>query len=58
MTKNIAMVLGVYAVVAFAVALLQLVVKLEDGLMTGAAFSAAIGAGVIWPVSLVSLLFD
>ncbi len=58
MTKNIGIVLGVYAVIAFAVFVLRLVVKLEDGLVTGDAFSAAIGAGVIWPVSLVALFLN
>ena len=55
MNKNIGIVLGVYGVIAFAVFLLKLVAKLEEGLVTGEAFSAAIGAGVIWPVSLVAL---
>ena len=54
MTKNIGMVLGLYAAIAFVVFLYQLVVKLEEGLVTGDAFSASIGAGVIWPVSLVA----
>ena len=47
MTKNIGIVLGVYAVIAFAVFLLKLVAKLEEGLVTGDAFSVAIGAAVI-----------
>ena len=55
MTKNIGIVLGVYAVIAFAVFVLRLVAKLEEGLVTGDAFSVAIGAGVIWPVSLVAM---
>ena len=58
MTRTIGIVLGVYAIIAFAVFLLQLVAKLEDGLLTGDAFSVAIGAGVIWPVSLVALFFN
>lgn len=58
MTKNIGIVLGVYAIIAFVVFLLQLVAKLEDGLRTGDAFSAAIGTGAIWPVSLVALLMN
>ena len=58
MTKNIGIVLGVYAVIAFAVFLLKLVAKLEEGLVTGDAFSVAIGAGVIWPVSLVALFLN
>ena len=57
MTKNIGIVLGVYAIVAFSVFLLRLVVLLEEGLVTGDAFSAAIGTGVIWPVSLVALFW-
>ena len=57
MTKNIGIVLGVYTVIAFAVFVLRLVAKLEEGLVTGDAFSAAIGAGVIWPVSLVSMFW-
>ncbi len=55
MTRNIGIVLGVYAIIAFAVFVLKLVAKLEEGLVTGDAFSAAISAGVIWPVSLVAL---
>ena len=58
MTKNIGIVLGVYTIIAFVVFLLKLVVKLEDGLVTGDAFSAAIGAGVIWPVSLVATFWN
>ncbi len=58
MTKNIGIVLGVYAIIAFVVFLLQLVAKLEEGLVAGDAFSASIGAGVIWPVSLVALFMN
>ncbi len=58
MTRKIGIVLGVYAVVAFAVFVLKLVAKLEEGLVTGDAFSAAIGAGVIWPVSLVAVFLN
>ncbi len=58
MTRNIGIVLGVYAIIAFAVFLLRLVAKLEEGLVTADAFSAAIGAGAIWPVSLVALFLD
>ncbi len=54
MNRTIGIVLGVYAIIAFAVFLLKLVAKLEDGLLTGDAFSVAIGAGVIWPVSLIA----
>ncbi len=57
MTKNIGIVLGLYAAIAFVVFLYQLVVKLEDGLVAGDAFSASIGAGVFWPVSLVAMFF-
>ena len=57
MTRNIGIVLGVYGVIAFAVFLLQLVAKLEEGLVTGDAFSAAIGAGVIWPISLIAMFW-
>jgi len=58
MTKNIGIVLGVYAVAAFAVFLVKLVAKLEEGLVTGDAFWVAIGAGAIWPVSLVAMFMD
>ncbi len=47
MTRMIGIVLGVYGIIAFAVALLQPVMKLEDGLTTGEAFTAAIGSGII-----------
>ncbi len=58
MTKNIGIVLGIYAVIAFVVFLYQLVNKLEDGLVTGDAFSTAFGAGVIWPISVVDALLN
>jgi len=58
MTKNIGIVLGLYAVIAFVVFLYQLVVQLEEGLVAGDAFSTSIGAGFIWPVSLVALFFN
>ncbi len=58
MTKNIGIILGLYAAIAFVVFLYQLVVKLEEGLMAGDAFSASIGAGVIWPVSVVAMFFN
>ncbi len=58
MTKKIGIVLGVYAVIAFAVFVLKLVAKLEEGLVTGDAFSAAIGAGVIWPITLIATFLD
>ncbi len=58
MNKNIGIVLGVYGVIAFAVFLLKLVAKLEEGLVTGDAFTAAVGAGAIWPVSLISLFMN
>ncbi len=57
MTRNIGIVLGVYAIIAFAVFVLKLVAKLEEGLVTGDAFSVSISAGVIWPVSLVALFW-
>ncbi len=58
MSKNLGIVLGVYAIIVFVVFLYKLVAKLEDGLVTGDAFSAAIGAGVIWPVSLVATFWN
>ncbi len=58
MTKKIGIVLGVYAIIAFVVFLLQLVAKLEDGLRTGDAFSAGMGAGAIWPVRWVALFMN
>ncbi len=56
MIRTIGIVLGVYGVIAFAVALIQLVIKLEDGLVPGEAFTAAIGSGLIWPVSLIAMV--
>ncbi|MCZ6637213.1 MAG: hypothetical protein O7C66_03350 [Alphaproteobacteria bacterium] len=58
MTKKIGIVLGVYAVIAFAVFVLKLVAKLEEGLVTGDAFSAAIGAGAIWPITLIATFLN
>ena len=57
MIRNIGIVLGVYGVIAVAVALLQLVIKLEDGMMPGQAFTAALGLGLSWPVSLVAMFW-
>ena len=57
MTRNIGIVLGTYAVIAFAVALYQLVMKLEDGLTAGQAFTAALGLGLTWPISLVAMFW-
>lgn len=57
MTRTIGIVVGVYAVIAFAVFLIQLVIKLEEGLVTGDAFAAAAGSGIIWPVSLVAMFW-
>ena len=57
MIRTIGIVLGTYAVIAFAVALLQLVWKLEDGLMPGQAFTTALGLGLTWPISLVAMFW-
>ena len=57
MTRTIGIVLGTYAVIAVAVALIQLVWKLEDGLMAGPAFTAALGLGLTWPISLVAMFW-
>ncbi len=57
MTRTIGIVLGTYAIIAVAIALLQLVWKLEDGLMPGQAFSAALGLGLTWPISLVAMFW-
>jgi hypothetical protein len=58
MTKNLGIVLGVYVVIAFAVFVIKLVAKLEEGLVTGDAFSVALGAGAIWPVSLIAMFMN
>lgn len=58
MIKNLGIILGIYAVIAFVVFLYQLVVKLEEGLVAGDAFSTSIGAGFIWPISLVAGLLN
>ncbi|MCH8139395.1 MAG: hypothetical protein IH926_10700 [Proteobacteria bacterium] len=57
MIRTIGIVLGTYAVIAFAVALFQLVIKLEDGLVPGQAFTAALGLGLTWPISLVAMFW-
>ncbi len=54
MNKTIIMVLGSYAAIAFVVFLYQMVFKIEDGFGSGDAFTAAVGTGVLWPVSLVA----
>ena len=57
MIRTIGIVLGTYAVIAFVVALFQLVIKLEDGLVPGQAFTAALGLGLTWPISLVAMFW-
>ncbi len=57
MTRTIGIVVGTYAIIAVAVALIQLIIKLEDGLMPGQAFMAALGLGLTWPVSLVAMFW-
>ena len=57
MIRTIGIVLGTYAVIAFAVVLFELVVKLEDGLMPGQAFTTALGLGLSWPINLVAMFW-
>ncbi len=57
MTRTIGIVLGAYGVIAVAVALIQLVMKLEEGLTSGQAFTAALGLGLTWPISLVAMFW-
>ena len=57
MIRNIGIVVGTYLVIAFGVALIQLVIKLEDGLVPGQAFTTAIGLGLTWPISLVAMFW-
>ncbi len=57
MIRKIGIVLGTYAVIAVAVALIQLVLKLEDGLVAGQAFKTALGLGLTWPISLVAMFW-
>ena len=57
MIRKIGIVLGTYAVIAFSVALIQLVIKLEDGLVAGQAFTTALGLGLTWPISLVAMFW-
>ncbi len=57
MIRTIGIVVGTYAIIAFVVALFQLVVKIEDGLVPGQAFSAAIVSGLTWPISLVAMFW-
>ncbi len=57
MIRTIGIVLGIYGIIAFVVALFQLVIKLEDGLVPGQAFTAAIGSGLTWPISLVAIFW-
>ncbi len=57
MIRKIGIVFGTYAVIAFSVALIQLVIKLEDGLVAGQAFTTALGLGLTWPISLVAMFW-
>ncbi len=58
MTKNLGIVLGVYGIIVFVVFLYKFMAKLEEGLVTGDAFTAGIGAGIIWPVSLLATFWN
>lgn len=57
MTKAIAVVLGLYAVIAFAVGMIDLVDNLEEGLEAYDAFQDAIKTGLGWPISLVAFVW-
>ena len=57
MIRTSGIVLGTYAIIAFVVALFQLVIKLEDGLVPGEAFTGALGLGLTWPISLVAMFW-
>ncbi len=57
MIRNIGIVIGTYAVIAFAVALIQLIIKLEEGLVPGQAFTTALGLGLTWPINLVAMFW-
>ncbi len=57
MTRTIGIVVGTYAIIAVAVALIQLIIKLEDGLVAGQAFTSALGLGLTWPISLVAMFW-
>ncbi len=57
MTRTIGIVLGIYGVIAVVVALFQLVMKLEDGMVAGQAFTTALGLGLTWPISLVAMIW-
>ena len=57
MIRNIGIVVGTYVVIAFGVALIQLVWKLEDGLVPGQAFTTALGLGLNWPINLVAMFW-
>ncbi len=57
MTRTIGIVIGTYAVIAFAVALIQLIIKLEEGLVPGQAFTTALGLGLTWPINLVAMFW-
>ncbi len=57
MTKTVGIVLGVYGIIAFAVGLITLVMRLEDGLPPYQSFVTAIWSGLGWPVSLVALIW-
>ncbi len=57
MTRTIGIVLGIYGVIAVMIALFQLVMKLEDGMVAGQAFTTALGLGLTWPISLVAMFW-
>lgn len=57
MTRNIGIILGIYGIIAFAVGLLRLIQKLEEGLKSNDAFMEALGLGLTWPISLVAFFW-
>ncbi len=57
MTRTVGIILAVYGIIAFAVSLITLVMKLEDGLPAYQSFVTAVWTGLGWPVSLVALIW-
>ncbi len=57
MMRTLAIVLGTYAVLAFAVFLFDLVINLEEGLPSYDAFVDAFWTGAGWPLSVMAMLW-
>ncbi len=58
MSKKFAMILSVYLLIGFGVAVFYLIDNAGRGMVSEATFGAAAGKGIAWPVTLVLAIAD